>query len=267
MSAARWRPSGRAESDHALREHLIDSRLAGLVATPPRSTIANCRKLSRGDVDYTFGLPDAEGTPLLEALEAVVTLCGGDPGGAELDGPGFIDPDRALVGIDTHRRRLAGVAASAGAVLLATGHPSGLLGHYMTLARELQAAGCDLLTPLDDVFLPPYPSGRERGIRFTDGVAAEFDGASLRHTHKPDLMEAMLDDLGAETAAIDLVVADHGLAGAAIARGLPTISIADVNDPALPLAQVRGRTDGVLCIDDNLAPRHFLAVTEAMLAW
>ncbi|MFO8075914.1 MAG: phosphatase, partial [Egibacteraceae bacterium] len=62
-------------------------------------------------------------------------------------------------------------------------------------------------------------------------------------------------------------VADHGLAGAAIARGLPTISIADVNDPGLPLAQVRGRTDGVLAIDDNLAPRHFLAVTEAMLAW
>jgi hypothetical protein len=36
--------------------------------------------------------------------------------------------------------------------------------------------------------------------------------------------------------------ADHGFAGAAIERGIPTLSIADVNDPALPLAQLRGRT-------------------------
>jgi hypothetical protein len=48
------------------------------------------------------------------------------------------------------------------------------------------------------------------------------------------------------------------MAGAAIERGIPTLSIADVNDPALPLAQVRGRTDGVLPIDDNLAPRAML---------
>jgi hypothetical protein len=31
------------------------------------------------------------------------------------------------------------------------------------------------------------------------------------------------------------------------------------------LAQMRGRTDGVLPIDDNLAPRLFLPVTAAML--
>jgi hypothetical protein len=55
------------------------------------------------------------------------------------------------------------------------------------------------------------------------------------------------------------------MAGAAIERGIPTLSIADVNDPALPLAQVRGYTDAVLPIDDNLAPRLFVPVTGAML--
>jgi hypothetical protein len=57
------------------------------------------------------------------------------------------------------------------------------------------------------------------------------------------------------------------MAGAAIAAGLPTLSIADVNDPALPLAQVRGWTDAVLPIDDNLAPSTFVPVTAAMLDW
>jgi len=40
-----------------------------------------------------------------------------------------------------------------------------------------------------------------------------------------------------------------------------------VNDPALPLAQLRGSTDAVLPIDDNLAPRLFVPVTAAMLEW
>jgi hypothetical protein len=52
-----------------------------------------------------------------------------------------------------------------------------------------------------------------------------------------------------EVDGIDLVIADHGFAGAAVEAGLPTLSIADVNDPALPLAQARGRTDGVLVIE------------------
>ena len=261
------RSKGRRERD-ALRDHLVDSRLAGPVATTPRQTIANCRKLSAGDPNYTFGLSRSVGTSMLEALDAVRAVCGGDPGGTgDLDGPGWIEPDAALAAIEVHRQRLAAVARQRGRVLLATGHPTGLLAHYMALARALQAAGCALLTPLDDVFVTRTERGRRQGIRFTDGVAAEHDGASLRHTHRSELMEAMLADLGSGADAPHLVVADHGLAGAAIQAGLNTISIADVNDPGLPLAQVRGLTDAVLPIDDNLAPRAFVPVTEAMLAW
>ena len=252
----------------ALRDHLVDSRLAGPVATTPRQTIANCRKLSTGDPNYTFGLSGSAGTSMLEALDAVRAVCGGDPGGTgDLDGPGWIEPDAAVAAIEVHRQRLAAVARKRGRVLLATGHPTGLLAHYMALARAMQASGCALLTPLDDVFVSRTPRGRRQGVRFTDGVAAEHDGASLRHTHRSELMEAMLAELGSGADAPDLVVADHGLAGAAIQAGLNTISIADVNDPGLPLAQVRGQTDAVLPIDDNLAPRAFVPVTEAMLDW
>jgi hypothetical protein len=251
-----------------LRDHLVDHRLAGLVGTPPGNTVRNCGKLVAGDPFYTFGLSDWQGASMLETVAAVQALCGGDPGGSDPEGDGWIDPAATLAAIDLHRGRLAGlVAAGGGRVLLATGHPTGLLGHYAAVGRALQAGGCALLAPLDDTWLGSGPDGRRRGIRYVEGVACVFDGASLRHSHHSRFMEAILDELGGGPGSVDLVVADHGFAGAAIECGLPTLSIADVNDPALPLAQARGRTDGVLPIDDNLAPRVFVPVTAAMLAW
>jgi hypothetical protein len=251
-----------------LREHLIGARLAGSVATSPRSTLTNCAKLVAGEERYTFGLSDFLSATVRDAVEAVRLLCGGDPGGAEYpDSDGWIDPDATLEAIALHRDRLAQAAAARWRVLLATGHPTGLLPHYAAIARALQDAGCVLLAPLDDVQIyRDDVTGRGRSIRFLDGVAAVHDGGSLLHSHRSRYMEAMLDEVGGADG-VDLVVADHGMAGAAVEQGIPTLSIADVNDPALPLAQARGRTDGVLCIDDNLPPRLFVPVTQAMITW
>ena len=254
----------------ALREHLIGARLAGNVATSPRNTLANCGKLIAGNVRYTFGLSDYQTATVREAVHAVTLVCGGDPAGAEFpEDDGWIDPDATLAAVEVHRTRLAAfVANGGGRVLLATGHPTGLLNHYAAIARALQSAGSLLLAPLDDVIVRYHEdTGRKRGVRFLDGVACVHDGASLLHSHRSVYMEAMLDELGGGPGAVDLVIADHGMAGAAIERGIPTLSIADVNDPALPLAQARGKTDAVLPIDDNLAPRLFVPVTAAMLAW
>lgn len=251
-----------------LRRHLVSAGLAGSVATSPQSTLTNCGKLLAGDDRYHFGLSDWRTASFLEAVEAVRRSCGGDPGGQDdLDGPGFIDPDAALSMIELHRTRLRDFADHGGGrVLLATGHPTGLLPHYGAIARGLQAAGAELLAPLDDVTVRMEPTtGRKRAIRFLDAVACITDGGSLLHSHRSDYMEAMLSGLGGDVP--DLVVADHGMAGAAVEAGIPTLSIADVNDPALMLAQARDRTDAVLPIDDNLAPRLFVPVTGRMLDW
>jgi hypothetical protein len=250
-----------------LATHLVRSGLAGSVNTSPRSTLDNCGKLVQGHPEYTFGLPNWREVTLDEAIASVQAICGGDPAGAEdPDGRGWIEPDAALRGIALHQQRLRDAADSGGVrVLLATGHPTGLLAHYQALARALQSSGSRLLAPLDDRWIDWDDDGRRLGIRFLDGVACAFDGASLRHTHRSVFMEAMLEALGLD--AVDIVIGDHGMAGAAVAAGLPVLSIADVNDPALPLAQVRGLTDGVLPIDDNLAPSIFVPVTAAMLDW
>lgn len=261
---------GEVDPDGLLRRYLPASRLAGAVATSPRSTLASCARMIRGDASYTFGLEDWSSTRFLEAVDAVRRVCGGDPGGRDdPDGPGWIEPSRTLAGIARHREVLARVVDGGGArVLLATGHPTGLLPHYQAIGRLLQEGGSQLLAPLDDR-RDVDADGRRLGLRYLDGVACLFDGGALLHTHRSRWMERALDALDAlrgGPGTVELCVADHGFAGAAIERGIPTLSIAEVNDPALPLAQVRGRTDAVLPIDDNLAPQRFVPVTAAMLA-
>ena len=253
----------------ALRSHLIRTRLSGNVATTPANVIENCTKLIAGDVRYTFGLSHWMTATLEHVIEAVRVVCGGDPRDAgDPLGDGWIHPDATLRTIALHRDRLAAFRdAGGGRVLLATGHPTGLLAHYGAIARHLQQTGALVLSPLDDIVIRHHETSRDRRtVRFLDGVACVSDGGRLLHTHRSVYMEAMLDSLGGGPGAVDLVIADHGMAGAAIERGIPTLSIADVNDPALPLAQVMGRTDAVLPIDDNLPPSTFIPVTTAILS-
>jgi len=256
--------------ERELLSHLVSSRLAGRVATPAASSLNNSACLVAGNPDYTFGLSDWRDATFEQVLAALRAA-----GGTELEADmasrsdgGFIDPAAVLEGIRAHRRGLADLLAGGGGrVLLATGHPGPLLPHYGTLARALAAAGCSILRPLDGERDPlTTPDGRPCSIGYVDGVAALSFGGGHHHTHRPEYMEAMLDTLGGPDA-VDLVVADHGFAGAAIEAGITTLSIADVNDPALPLAQARGRTEGVLLIDDGLDPSLFVPVTAAMLGW
>ncbi len=250
--------------DRDLLAHLVASRLAGRVNTPTASSLTNSARLVAGDPDCTMGLSDWRDVTYDDVLAALHAM-----GGTRLDEEhpdgGYIDPSATLAQIRNQGRLLAAfLDAGGGRVLLATGHPI-LLPHYGTLARALADAGCALLRPLEgEEGRLTSPEGRPCTIAYTDHVAAlAFDG-SPHHTHRSLYMEAMLDALGGADA-VDLVIADHGFAGAAIEAGLPTLSIADVNDPALPLAQARGRSDGVLLIDDGKPPAAFAPVTQAIL--
>lgn len=257
-------------STASLLDHLVASRLAGPVATTVGNSLGNCRHLVAGHPEYTFGLSDWRDATFEEAV-AAMEAAGGRPRGVEGaadDDGAFIDPEAAVDAILRHRDRLAPFLSDGGGrVLLATGHPFALLAHYGALARCLSDAGTEILHPLEGQRgQVTTPDGRRASVRYLDGVACLYQDAALRHTHRPDYMEAMLDEVGG-AAGVDLVVADHGFAGAAVERGIPALSIADVNDPALPLAQARGRTDGVLVIDDGLDASLFVPVTEVVLGW
>lgn len=249
----------------ALREHLVATRLAGEVQTSPGETVTNCRKLVAGHDEYTFGLADWADISHDDAVRAVADLCGDEAVEGPPAGPGWIDPEATLEGLAAHRRLLRKHARPGARVVVATGHPTGLLHHYATLVAALRDAGCKVLAPRDDELFATE-DGQRRGIRFVGGVGCVWTGGDLAHTHRPLYAEAMLASLEEQAATPDLFIGDHGMAGAAIQRAIPTISIADVNDPALVVAQARGRTDGVLVIDDNLAPSHYEPISRALVA-
>jgi hypothetical protein len=64
----------------------------------------------------------------------------------------------------------------------------------------------------------------------------------------------------------DLVIGDHGFAGAAIEEGISTIGIADVNDPALIVAKAQARTELVIVMDDNVSPEAYWPCFQAIAA-
>lgn len=254
--------------NRAVRELLVERRLAGEVRTTRRQTLDYIGRTLTGDTNYTFGLGDWR-TATLDELITVTARAAGDRLAEGDPAVGYICPDRALEGMVRHAEVLRGPLQEGGAtVLLATGHPMGLLDHYAELARALEQTGNRVLRPLDDhrldIATGEHQAG-ESGIRFVCGVGCAFVDEAILHTHRPDYMKAMLTQLALEDQHVDLVIADHGMAGAAIEAGVETVSIADVNDVALMLAQQRGRHDHLLCIEDNLTPAQFSPVTEFIL--
>ncbi len=246
-----------------LATHLVASRLAGAVATPAGHCFDNVRRMLAGDPDHTFGLSGWRGATVDDAVEALracgVTLAE-DPTALP-----HVDPAAAVAALDRHRQGFAAVAAARGRVLVATGHAFALLPHYQALACALEAAGCTVLRTFDSRRAHfRAADGEPASIRYFSGVASVVVHGSIVHTHRASFMEAVLAEAGGRRG-VDAVFADHGFAGAAVEAGVPTYSIADVNDPALPLAQLQGRTDGVLVIDDGLNPITYEPLTAAIV--
>jgi hypothetical protein len=83
------------------------------------------------------------------------------------------------------------------------------------------------------------------------GVHVLASGGELLHTHRPEPVRAVLAALGTPP---DLVVGDHGWAGAATQAGIDTLALADCNDPALFVAEAEGRPVVTVPLDDNVLP-------------
>jgi hypothetical protein len=245
----------------ALRAHLLASGIAGDTATTRENTVANAEKLAEGDPDKALGI-GARGRDARRVMEAVAGLCGCSPDLAERDGPGVIDPNLVLDALGILGARLKAAAQTGERMLIATGHPTGLLAMYMAVARALLTAGVKLETALDNTTLtPPQKLKRPRRIRYLDGVAVLHTGADVLHTHDSWPMDALLDTIEPP----DLVLADHGWAGSAISRGLEVACFTDVNDPAIAVAKADGLVEIVVPCDDNLAPVAYEPVRDYLV--
>jgi Phosphatase len=252
----RWRRA--TYSTDELARALLDGRIAGEVTSHDRHNVRwKIKRLVRGDPDLQFGLTGLGDTTADDVLSLVAAEAGFDPDPFLHDDPVPIDPLRVLAACESAGRRLAMAAERGERVLLATGHPAGLLLLYLAAGELLAEGGAKLVRPGDGLAWRELDHHRE--IRYFHGVAALTDRASALHTHRADPMEGMLEETTP-----DLVFADHGFAGAAIEAGIDTVSIADINDPALAVAKAQGRTETVIVMDDNVRPDDYWPCFQAI---
>jgi hypothetical protein len=169
-----------------------------------------------------------------------------------------IDPDCTLAGVHRALGRLRSVGARGGRVAVATGRPASLLPLAATFATAAVAAGAELLSC--DQF-GPIGSGR-RMLWWHDEVAVVTDG------------DALLADDGSSPgrsgcsrpAAPDLVVADRGFAGAALAARHEVVAIADLDAVALGLAAARGSAVTLVPLDERCPPAAYAPLEELLTA-
>lgn len=256
----RWEPR------HHDRDELILGLLDGRVAFeevshPLDNVLRNIGLLVGGDPDKQFGLSGLNGFSRREILELVGAAAGFEPDHYASTGPVPVDPERVLLACERVGDRMAEACRRGERVIFATGHPVGLIHLYTAVGRELRARGVELLTPADGLTWHDDERDHPWQIRYLEGVALLTDIASARHTHSPDPMRRML-----ELERPDLVFADHGWAGAAIEDGVDTVSIADVNDPALVVAQAQGRSKTLIVMDDNVRPEDYWPCFQAIVS-
>jgi len=254
-----------------LVNYLREALLAGDVETTRSSNHANATAFAEGHEAYLFGLPPLKTWTLPQVLAVMAERVGIDADPERSTGTDVIDPYKTIRALERMRDRLRLAADRHERVIVATGHPAGMIEVQLAIAAALRAAGCTLLRPAPGaVFASPGRYDRREyqlAVRYVGGVAVAAErGIALWHTHSPDGMRAMLAELNDRSEPLpDLVVADHGFAGAAAAAGLDVVSFADSNDPALFIGEAEGRVSVTVPIDDNVHPHLYGPVSEFLL--
>jgi hypothetical protein len=241
--------SARSVQVGSARAALVAAGITGEHRSHERSAnLSKIRKLVNGDEGMAFGMSGMAGRSVSEVLRSVSVQTGCSPDSSDLDAVDAIDPEHTIAGVIRAAERLADWARTGGEVIFATGHPTGLLLHDLRVADAYAAAGGIVVRRGEEESFS-FQDGNAR-VCYIGGVGCLAIGSSLQHTHSAAGMEAILDSHPWP----DAVFGDHGFAGAAIERGIPTIAIMDINDPAIAVAAAEGKDVVVVPMDDNRPP-------------
>ncbi|MEA2506110.1 MAG: hypothetical protein QOH48_728 [Actinomycetota bacterium] len=234
----------------AARTALVAAGITGPHQSHERAkNIAKLHALLEGGSDDSFGLGGVDRYSAGEVLGFLAELTGCSADIADLQCDEVIDPDKTMSGIFAAAQRLEEHARTGGTLLVATGHPTGLLENHLRIADSFREAGGKLLRLREEERLAIPGRGRE--VRYVGSVACLADWGQLLHTHSAAAMEALLESQPWP----EMVLADHGFAGAAIERAIPTIAVMDINDYALAVPAAEGKDLIIVPMDDNRPPR------------
>lgn len=257
-------PPSRAE----LVDHLVRTGIAGQVDTPRQNNLKHYRRLVHGDPYHQFGLTFSHEWSFEEVLALMAKRCGVVADETYLWGIDTIDPDRTVDALEAVADRLAEAARERQRVMFATGHPKNLHEMYRRWKDLLAARGCPVVTAAAGYSYDvagEYPPSR-RILVWRDEVGMVVDGTNPRHSHHPFAMRAALARLTEEKRSWpQLVIADHGFAGAAAEAGVATVGFADSNDPALFLGEYEGKLHATVPLDDGYPPDHYRPLSDYVI--
>ncbi|MGH2751437.1 MAG: phosphatase [Actinomycetota bacterium] len=215
-----------------------------------RNALSKIKAMVAGeDEEARFGLSGLTTYEPREVLGFMAELTGCSDDIDDFTGYDVMDPGKTVDGIVAAAQRLKAEAERGATLLCCTGHPTGMLEHNMRVLDAFRSAGGKVVVLHEDADLGIRR--RHSEIRYVGGVGMLADWGQLMHTHSSEPMEALLD---AEPHP-DFVIGDHGFAGAAIERGIPTLAVMDINDPALAVPWAEGRDVLIVPMDDNRPPR------------
>ncbi|MDN5605771.1 MAG: phosphatase [Kocuria sp.] len=245
-----------AEDLNALADHLETTRITGEVATAREVNLAHITGFLEGNEHLEFGVDLTREWSWDEVFDLMVARCGIVADRNHVEGQDTIGTDLCIRGLRRYRERFRQAVGAGDSILFATGHPAGLFPIYQHMADAARRGGASVI-------------GIEEGMEFDGGdirqindVAMFQQYGSLAHTHFPHPMRLVLEQLSARGTRPDFVVADHGWAGAAASAGIPTIGIADCNDPGLFVSEAQGALEVCVPMDDNVVPHHYSKVTN-----
>lgn len=256
--------SARPHSRRQLIAGLLAGKVAGPAGHPMENVRRNIRMLLEGDPDKELGMSGLQdGRTFADVLWLVSEASGSAISPDREEGSVWIDPQAVLEACIESGRVLARAARSGARVLFATGHPGALDPLYVRIAHAMSTAGAKVDGTVDGLRWRDPDRDHDWQVVSWEGVMMLADDQHPRHTHSGDPMRRILASLPTPP---DLVVADHGFAGAAIEQEIETVSVADVNDTALLVAKDQGRTRVVVCMDDHVPADAYWPCFQALVS-
>ena len=245
-----------------LANALEAGHITGEVATPRESNLSHIHRFLDQEKQFDFGVDLTREWDYDSVFALMVERAGLHSDKKFIQGVDTISTEACINALERLATVIGDVTRAGGEILFASGHPAGLLPVHIAMAAAAEAHGAQISLQGNAIPVP----GIGGDCRQINRVWTWHQHGGTPHTHLAEPMHALLDDIARRGGSTpDLVVADHGWAGAASSRGLRTLGYADCNDPALFVAEAQGAVEVTVPLDDDVVPYLYEPLIEFVL--